>query len=57
MPAKTWVMDGKVPGRFSFRCEYCGDCGGNYLTREMAQDFANRHGAMEVPEHRPKLDS
>jgi hypothetical protein len=54
MPAKTWVVEGKVPGRFSFECEYCGYCGGNYATREQAQKYADIHGSYDVPEHRAK---
>jgi hypothetical protein len=54
MPSKTKVIPGKIPGRFSFTCEYCGDCGGNYPTRIEAQRYADIHGSYEVPEHRPK---
>lgn len=54
MPAKTWVVEGKVPGRFSYDCEYCGYCGGNYKTREEAEHYARIHGAMNVSEHRPR---
>lgn len=53
--AKVWVIPGKVPGRFSYECEYCGACGGNYETREVAQHFADIHGGWDIPEHRPKL--
>jgi hypothetical protein len=55
MPAITKVVEGKFPGAFSYECEYCGYCGGNYATPEVAQVFATRHGEMDCPEHRPKL--
>ena len=49
---KTWVVEGKRLGRFSFECEYCGYCGGNYAIRETAQVYADIHAKYEVPEHR-----
>jgi len=52
--ARTWVVEGKVLGRFSYECEYCGYCGGNYSTRDEAQIYADIHSALEVPEHRPQ---
>lgn len=54
MSARTWVVEGKVLGRFSYECEYCGYCGGNYSTRDEAQIYADIHSALEVPEHRPQ---
>lgn len=55
MAAKTWVIPGKVPGRFSYECEYCGACGGNYESKDVAQHFADIHGGWDIPEHRSKL--
>lgn len=52
MIAKTWVVEGKMMGRFSFECEYCGYCGGNYPTREQALFYADIHANMPVPEHK-----
>jgi len=52
MSARTWVVEGKVLGRFSYECEYCGYCGGNYANREEAEVYAEIHGSMQVPEHR-----
>ena len=49
---KTWVVEGKMQGRFSYQCEVCGYCGGNYATQKQAQVYADIHAAMQVPEHR-----
>lgn len=55
MIAKTWVVKGKLLGRFSYQCEFCGYCGGNYPDRDVAQAHANRHSQLNVPEHKPVI--
>lgn len=54
MTVTTKVVEGKIPGRFSYECSRCGYCGGNYSTREMAQQFADLHQSMNMnaPEHK-----
>ena len=49
---RTWVCQGKVPDRFSFECEYCGYCGGNYATADEAEVYAQLHAQLKAPEHR-----
>jgi hypothetical protein len=51
MAVTTFVVEGKLPGRFSFTCSKCGYCGGNYATREEAQRYADLHRDMKAPEH------
>jgi hypothetical protein len=51
MMARTWVVEGKKQGCFSYECEYCGYCGGNYPTWDEAQVYADIHANMKVPEH------
>ena len=57
MSVRCIVIPGKVPGSWSYDCEFCGDCGGNYKSRDMAQVLAIRHGETDCPEHRPKPNS
>jgi hypothetical protein len=48
------VVPGKVLGRWSFECNFCGHCGGNYADAETARTFAETHAGLDCPEHRSK---
>lgn len=51
MTVTTAVVEGKLQGRFSYKCSKCGYCGGNYATWAEAQRYADLHQAMKAPEH------